>query len=135
MRGRTMPRGSTPTVLFIDSDPDVLKLMEYAFRNEGLHVIACREIDTALVHVRRGEVDCVVVDFHHARTPECVQFLKKLRATVRNEGPPVLVTSATLPTETARQVLELGARKFIPKPFYPSEVLREVRAAVEGTAA
>ncbi len=130
-----MSRHSTPTVLLIDSDPDVLKLMEYAFKNEGLAVIPCREVDRALVHVRSGEVDCVVMDFHHARTPECVRFLKELRAVSRNGGPPVLVTSATLPTETARQVLELGARKFIPKPFYPSEVLREVRAAVEGTAA
>ncbi len=130
-----MPRRSTPTVLLIDSDPDVLKLMEYAFRNEGLAVIPCREVGRALNHVRSGHVDCVVVDFHHARTAECLRFLKELRATGTNGRLPVLVTSATLPMETVGQVLELGARKYIPKPFYPSEVLREVQAAVEGAAA
>ncbi len=124
-----------PTVLLIDSDPDILKLMEYAFETEGIEIIPCTEATEALRHVADGKVDCAVVDLHHARTPECLGFLNAVRSLPMGRDLPVLVTSTTLHAETLEQALALGARKVIPKPFYPSEVLREVRAAVGHPAA
>ncbi|GAB4249551.1 MULTISPECIES: response regulator [Deferrisoma] len=126
--------GARPTVLLIDTDRDILNLLDYAFRSEGFDTVICTEPEDAVGHVARGEVDCAVVDLHHARTPECLGFLNAVRELPRGRSLPVLVTSAGYHAETVRQALRLGARKFIPKPFYPSELLSEVRAAVAPAA-
>ncbi len=126
--------GERPTVLLIDTDPDILNLLDYVFRSEGFGTICCTDPGEAVRHVLQGGVDCAVVDLHHAHTPESLGFLSAVRSSPLAKGIPVLVTSATLHAETVKQALKLGARRFIPKPFYPSEILSEVRAAVSQAA-
>lgn len=119
-----------PTVLLIDGDPDILQLMAFAFAGEGLDLVLCQSPEDGLVRLTAQPVDCVLLDVHFARTPEALGFLSALRHLRGSAAPPVLVTSAMTGAEVVRQVLELGARKFIPKPFYPREILREIRALV-----
>ncbi|MEW6486583.1 MAG: response regulator [Thermodesulfobacteriota bacterium] len=125
-----MQPASRPTVLLIDEDPDILKLLEYAFADEDLDLICCRTPEAGLGHLAGREVRCILLDMHFARTPECLGFLGALRRLYGQAAPPTLVTSATTGHEIVRQVLDLGARKFIPKPFYPREILEEIRTLV-----
>lgn len=125
-----MASAPRPTVLLIDEDPDILKLMEYAFADENLDLICCRTPEDGLEHLAAREVQCILLDIHFARTPECLGFLGALRRLHGEGAPPTLVTSALTVPEVARQVLDLGARKFIPKPFYPREILDEIRLLV-----
>jgi len=118
-----------PTVLLIDGDPDILKLMEYVFSDEDMDLLTCRTPEQGLAVLTGRTVNCVLLDVHFARTPECLGFLRALRSLPATSGVPVLVTSTMTGPEVVSQVLGLGARKFIPKPFYPGEILREVRSA------
>lgn len=117
-----------PTVLLIDDDPDILKLMEYVFEDEDVQLLTCRTPEEGLRVLSGRPVGCLLLDIHFAHTPECFGLLDALRALPGGPELPVLVTSAMHEEEIARRVLALGARKFIPKPFYPGEILQEVRA-------
>jgi len=125
-----MTSGARPSVLLIDEDPDILELMAFAFADEDLDLVLCKNPEEGLHKLTAQHFDCVLLDVHFAHTPESLGFLDALRHLPGTTPPPVLVTSAMTGADVARQVIDLGARKFIPKPFYPTEVLREIRALV-----
>ena len=119
-----------PRVLLVDDDPDILKLMEYSFADEEFDLVTCRSPEEGLRQVIDRGVDCVLLDIHYAHAPECFGFLTAMRSLSGQAGVPVLVTSAMTGPEVVRQALGLGARKFIPKPFFPGEILQEIRSLV-----
>jgi DNA-binding response OmpR family regulator len=123
-----METARCPTVLLIDDDPDILKLMEYVFADEDYRLVTCRTPDEGFQVLSNGDVDCVLLDIHFARTPECLGLLGAVRALPGCDRLPVFATSTMHEPEVATRVLDLGARKFIPKPFYPAEILQELHA-------
>jgi DNA-binding response OmpR family regulator len=114
--------------LLIDADPDVLRLMTSVFAEDETELVTCQTPQQGLALLMSREVKCVLLDVSFAHTPECLGFLGALRSLPDTTATPVIVTSAMTGPEVIRQVLGLGARKFIPKPFLPSEILREVRS-------
>lgn len=123
-----------PTLLLIDDDPDILKLMEFVFAGEHLELVTRRTPEEGFQVIATRAVDCALVDIHFARTPECFGFLAALRSLPGKPPIPVLATSAMVGHEVMQRTLELGARAFIPKPFYPGEVLQAVRAVLADPA-
>jgi DNA-binding response OmpR family regulator len=114
--------------LLIDADPDVLRLMAYVFVREEAELVTCQTPEQGLALLMSRHVNCVLLDVDFAHTPQCLGFLGPLRSRPATAAIPVLVTSAMSSPEVVREVLGLGARKFIPKPFLPAEILREVRS-------
>ena len=123
-----------PTVLFIDDDSDILKLMDYVFSDEPMELIARRTPEEGLRVIAQRPVDCVLIDIHFARAPEGFGFMAALRNISGAAQVPCLVTSAMDAREVESRAMALGACKFIPKPFFPGEVLQEIRTAVGSRA-
>ena len=112
-----------PTVLFIDDDSDILKLMDYVFSDEPMELIARRTPEEGLRVLAQRPVDCVLLDIHFARAPEGFGFMAALRNVTAAAPVPCLVTSAMDAREVKSRAMALGAHKFIPKPFFPGEVV------------
>jgi two-component system phosphate regulon response regulator PhoB len=125
-----MGDAARPAVLVIDADRDIIRLMECVLGGQGYDAVTCATPEEGLKVVSRQHIDCVLIDIHFARTPECLGFLRALRMLPRAARVPVLATSAMAEQEVARQVIELGARKLIQKPFFPRDILQEIQAAV-----
>jgi response regulator RpfG family c-di-GMP phosphodiesterase len=125
-----MAQAHRPTVLFIDDDRDILKLMDYVFSEEPMELITRRTAEEGLQVLSQQPVDCVFLDIHFARAPEGFGFMAALGSLAGRRPIPCLVTSAMAAQEVAPRALALGARKFIPKPFSPGEVVAEIRTAV-----
>ena len=125
-----MAERSRPTVLFIDDDSDILKLMDYVFSHEPMELITRRSPEEGLRVISQRPVDCVFLDIHFARAPEGFGFMAALRSVSGDQPIPCLVTSAMDAREVETRAMALGARKFIPKPFFPAEVIDEIRTAV-----
>lgn len=115
------------TILLIDEDPDILKLMGCVFATEDLELVTAPSPEAGLTLLEKASVDCVLIDIHFAHAPECFGFLQAARALPCTADVPILATSAMHEQEVVTRVLALGARKFIAKPFYPGEILKEVR--------
>ena len=126
-----MASAARPAVLFIDGDSDILKLMGYVFSDEPMELIARRTPEEGLQVLAQRPVDCVFLDIHFAHAPEGFGFMVALRNVCGATPVPCLVTSAMDVREVKSRAMALGARKFIPKPFFPGEVVKEIRAAVK----
>lgn len=84
----------------------------------GYTVLYAEEPGQALVHVRSGGVDCIVIDSTTERNDRVTHFVAEL--SLEREAPPfVLVSSSpSAPTYSAK----LGAAAFLPKPCCASEL-------------
>ncbi|MDE2571710.1 MAG: response regulator [bacterium] len=120
---------TTPTVVIIDDEEEMLQLERLTLELLPSHVEPYRSAEEALGAMRRKPPDVIVTDIMLPGMSGT-----ELLAALRNEPttrhiPVVLVTARG---ELAERVLglELGAADYIAKPFYPAELRARVAAAL-----
>jgi DNA-binding response OmpR family regulator len=114
------------TVLVVDDEPQILRLVRDYLEHSGFSVLTAGTGLDALRSARTGSPDLVVLDLG---LPE-LDGLDVLRELRRAGGLPVIVLTAR-GEETDKLVgLELGADDYLTKPFSPKELVARVRAVL-----
>ncbi|TYC48303.1 response regulator transcription factor [Rhodobacterales bacterium] len=112
------------TILIIDDDPEIRRLVAGFLRNEGFELELAgdgREMDGILEWVRP---DLIVLDLM-LPGEDGLSICRRLRS---DQTVPILLLSAK-GEETDRVVgLEIGADDYVVKPFSPRELLARIRA-------
>lgn len=112
------------TILIVDDDPEILRLVGDVLRNQGFDVekaMSGRDMDGVLERVKP---DAVVLDMM-LPGEDGLSICRRLRA---NDALPILFLSAR-GDEVDRVVgLEIGADDYIVKPFAPREFVARIRA-------
>jgi DNA-binding response OmpR family regulator len=109
------------TILAIDDDPALVRMLSLALRNSGFRVSsACNGAD-AIGQIAAAAPDLIILDLAmpvmDGRT-----FYRALRK--NGHETPVLVLSAY---EARRAQIELGADAYLGKPFHPDDLVDLVR--------
>jgi DNA-binding NtrC family response regulator len=112
-----MTRG---TVLVVDDDVAMCRMLEEALRGHGLGVLAFVDPVAALDALRRQPADVVVTDLNMRGMDGLTLCRRVLEA--RPEVP-VLVITAFGSMEAAIGAIRAGARDFVTKPFDVDELL------------
>ncbi|MEK7866375.1 MAG: response regulator transcription factor [Planctomycetota bacterium] len=117
----------TKTVLLIDDEPDLVRLLDYNLTQAGYAVLSARDGASGLDLAARHAPDVVVLDVMMPGM-EGWEVCRRLRASSTNPRVPILILTAK--TEEADRVLglELGADDYLTKPFSVREVVARVRA-------
>ena len=122
-----LPESSLGTILVIEDDPRMQKVLRRMFMDEHYSVVIAGDGQSGLDLFRSEHPLAVVLDLILPRISgrELCQKLKNISA-----GTPVIVLSAI--TEVADKVLllELGADDYVTKPFSPRELTARVQAAM-----
>jgi two-component system cell cycle sensor histidine kinase/response regulator CckA len=117
------------TVMVVDDEDLVGRATGLALERAGHRVQLFTSPTAALRHYREGwrEIDLVVIDMI---MPEMTgqELFAELHATNRDVA--VVITSGHVPATAVKQLLELGAREFLAKPFTPSELVASVERAL-----
>jgi CheY-like chemotaxis protein len=114
-----------PRVLVVDDDPQVVKLVQTNLELEGYEVITATDGEEALDAVERQRPDAVVCDL---MMPGIGGFtvLRLLRADPSTVKIPfVVLTAKTMPADV-QKALDMGADRYITKPFDPQDLLDAV---------
>jgi len=114
-----------PTVLLVDDEESVQKLLTYPLEREGYRVVQARDGEEALRRYREGPVDLVVLDLMLPRLDGLAvcRRLREERSTV-----PIVMLTARGDEGDKVLGLELGADDYITKPFSIREFMSRVRA-------
>src|SRR5215218_7716948 len=125
-----MSEGST--ILLVDDEDAVLKLLTYPLERDGLRVVAARDGQEALERFASEPVDLVVLDIMLPKL-DGLEVCRRLRA---ESMVPIIMLSARGDELDKVLGLELGADDYITKPFSIREFRSRVRALLRraGTA-
>jgi two-component system, OmpR family, response regulator len=123
-----MPDSST--ILLVDDEDSVQKLLAYPLEREGFRVLQARDGEEALARFAAEDVDLVVLDLMLPKL-DGLEVCKRLRA--ESEVPIIMLTARD--DELDKVVgLELGADDYITKPFSIREFRSRVRALLRRAA-
>jgi DNA-binding response OmpR family regulator len=123
-----MPDSST--ILLVDDEDSVQKLLAYPLEREGFRVLQARDGEEALARFAAEDVDLVVLDLMLPKL-DGLEVCKRLRA--ESQVPIIMLTARD--DELDKVVgLELGADDYITKPFSIREFRSRVRALLRRAA-
>jgi DNA-binding response OmpR family regulator len=113
-------------VLIAEDEPSILKSLDFILRRAGWSIESVTDGDAALNAVRRSLPKVLVLD---VMLPKRSGFdvLKHIRADATLRELPVLILTAKGQAQDRRTAEELGADRFVTKPYSNAEVVGAVR--------
>ena len=118
------------TILLVDDEDSVQKLLAYPLERDGFRVIQARDGEEALRRFADEEIDLVVLDIMLPRL-DGLEVCKRLRA---ESTVPIIMLTARDDELDKVLGLELGADDYITKPFSIREFRSRVRALLRRAA-
>ena len=118
------------TILLVDDEEDVQKLLTYPLERDGFRVVAARDGEEALERFAEGAFDLVVLDLMLPKL-DGLEVCKRLRA---GSSVPIIMLTARDDELDKVLGLELGADDYITKPFSIREFRSRVRALLRRAA-
>jgi DNA-binding response OmpR family regulator len=113
------------TVLLVDDEESVQKLLTYPLEREGYTVVQARDGEEALERYRETPVDLVILDLMLPRL-DGLAVCRRLRE--ERSAVPIIMLTARGDEGDKVLGLELGADDYITKPFSIREFMSRVRA-------
>ena len=114
------------TILLVDDDEAVRKLLSYPLERDGYEVIQAADGVEALERFGESAVDLVVLDLMLPKL-DGLEVCKQLRA--RSSVPIIMLTARDDELDKVLG-LELGADDYVTKPFSPAELVARVKAVL-----
>jgi len=120
------------TVFVIDDDPDLLKVAKTVLSGAGFSVLVASTGRDGLARIRKGGIDCIILDVMLETETEGFHIAQDLRADPKTAGIPiVMLTSVSKRTgfefspETDKDYMSVEA--FLEKPVDPKRLVQAVR--------
>ena len=120
----------SPTILLVDDEDSIQKLLTYPLERDGYGVIQARDGEEALRLFDEEHVDLVVLDVMLPRL-DGLEVCKRLRS---QSNVPIIMLTARGEELDKVLGLELGADDYITKPFLIREFRSRVRAVLRRAA-
>jgi DNA-binding response OmpR family regulator len=120
------------TVLVIDDDPVILKLLKVNFEIEGFEVLSALDGREGLAQAKGQRPNVVISDIMMPGL-DGLQVLSALKDDPDTEDLPVILLSARAQVADVQRGMELGADDYVTKPFDPLELIDRVNAIVAGS--
>src|SRR5688500_2872255 len=118
------------TILLVDDEDSVQKLLTYPLEREGFRVVSARDGEEALRRFAEEDIDLVVLDLMLPRL-DGLEVCKRLRA---ESTVPIIMLTARDDELDKVLGLELGADDYITKPFSIREFRSRIRALLRRAA-
>ena len=117
-------------ILIVEDEPDLLRALAQALREEGYAVDTATDGEDATFKAENWEYDSVVLDIMLPKL-DGWEVLRRLRKTKKT---PVLMLTARDQTRDRVRGLDTGADDYLVKPFDLAELLARLRALIRRSA-
>ncbi|MEK5548760.1 MULTISPECIES: response regulator transcription factor [unclassified Paenibacillus] len=112
------------TILLVDDEPEIIKLMQIYLENEGYRLLMARDGLEALKQISRESIDVMVLDVMMPNM-DGVEACMKIRET---EHFPIIMLSAKGQDMDKITGLSVGADDYVTKPFSPLELVARIKS-------
>jgi two-component system, OmpR family, phosphate regulon response regulator PhoB len=125
---------SKTSILIVEDDIDILKLLAYNLRTAGYEVLTCEEGFQAVTMAKHRLPDLVLLDLM-IPCLDGFEVCKELKRSPETRNIPVIMLTARSEEVDRIVGLELGADDYVVKPFSPRELMLRVRAVLRRSTA
>ncbi len=112
-----------PTILIVDDDLKLLKMLQRTMTYENMHVLTATNGQDALQLVKTRKPDLIILDWMMPRM-DGMTVIRRLRE--EEDNTLVLMLTARDAIENRVEGLESGADDYLVKPFAPAELVARV---------
>jgi DNA-binding NtrC family response regulator len=115
-------------ILVVDDEDIVLESCQAVFELEGFEVMLVPSADEAIEAMKNDNFALLLIDVKMPKH-DGMYLMEK----IKEQWPdiPIIVMSGYYTTETIKEAFEMGAAKFIAKPFEPDELVKTVRQIIK----
>ncbi len=114
-------------VLLIEDEPNIIEAVSYILSKDGWTVHTHSDGETAMEKVMQGVPDLIILDVMLPGRSG-YDILRDLKAQETTADVPVMMLTARGQAKDREMAIDLGATRFMTKPFSNAEVLESVRA-------
>ena len=122
-----MPSG---TVLVVDDDVVIQKLLQVNFEMEGYDVITAGDGEEGLAKAQAERPDAIVLDVMMPKM-DGLEVARRLKDDDETKGIPIVLLSAKAQQADVQAGQATGADEYLTKPFDPLELLQRVGALID----
>lgn len=122
-----MPSG---TVLVVDDDVVIQKLLQVNFEMEGYDVMTAGDGEEGLAKAQAEHPDAIVLDVMMPKM-DGLEVARRLKADDATRAIPIVLLSAKAQQADVQAGQATGADEYLTKPFDPLELLQRVGALIE----
>ena len=120
------------TVLVVDDDPVILRLLEVNFEMEGFVVRSAADGEEGLASAKANRPDVIVSDVMMPKM-NGLELVRGLKADPDTAGIPVILLSAKAQASDVRDGMDAGADDYVTKPFEPLDLVDRVTKLLPGS--
>ncbi|MEY2591924.1 MAG: hypothetical protein QOJ67_3908 [Acidimicrobiaceae bacterium] len=121
------------TVLVVDDDPVILKLLEVNFEMEGFTVLVAHDGEEGIEVARNDRPDLIVSDIMMPKRSG-LELVAELKGDPDTSDIPIILLSAKAQNADVRSGLDSGADDYVTKPFEPLDLVDRVNRLLEARA-
>ena len=125
-----LPMNNKKTVLVVDDDASVRRLVTSALRKLNCEVLEARDGDEGLLVIRSHRPDLIVLDLMMPNI-EGDEVLAKIGEDPSLDGMPVLIISGVKDRQRINRLMERTSTNFLPKPFSVAIFREKVKEMLE----
>jgi two-component system alkaline phosphatase synthesis response regulator PhoP len=118
---------ASPTILVVEDEPDIRKLVQYNLTQERYKVLEAEDGEQALKLLQRAKPNLIILDLMLPGMSG-LELCKLLRERQETAQLPILMLTAKAGEADKVVGLEIGADDYLAKPFSPREMVARVRA-------
>ena len=112
-------------ILLVDDEPNIVMSLEYAFKKIGFEVFIARDGSEALEILKNAIPDVVILDIMMSNV-DGYQTLEQIKKNPRLDATKVVFLTAKNKASDIERGLELGADKYLVKPFSVKKIVSEI---------
>ena len=120
-----------PTVLVVEDDPVILRLLEVNFELEGFTVLLAHDGAEGVEVARAHRPDIVISDIMMP-TASGLELVTALKSDDGTKGIPIILLSAKAQTSDLKVGMDAGADDYVTKPFEPLDLVDRVNRLLKG---
>jgi len=118
------------TIMVVDDEPNILKLLEDLLKQEGYNVVKAENAIKALAKLKKTKVDLVLIDYFMPKMTG-VELLEKIRRDDKLKNLKCVFVTAGVFKEIGKKWIEkLNALDYIRKPFDNKDLVKRIKKAI-----
>ena len=117
------------TILIVEDEKDIVKMLEYNLKKEGFKTLAVRNGEAAIDTAKSEHPELVILDLMLPGI-DGLEVCRTLKADSKTSSIPIIMLTAKSQESDKVVGLELGADDYMTKPFSPRELIARIKAVL-----